>query len=298
MNVVNAVLVSLTISSWDLNRKDAKASAQATIDLEVKNDKLCRVRKSLLPRSDELRAVTSILSEARMFHYKNTLPWMQEGPRILLTSNFDAYTQKIREFRAALVPALKQLSDSYEGLKEDARLLLGKLYNPAEYPSAEKLVSRYGLSLQVVPLPAATAFADLGLESEAAEELRKKLEADMQKTFQDANRRIWEELYVRLSNLVTRLGNQEERVRKDSLNSLIEMAELLPKLNITQDPGLTIMSQKLMENLGKFKGMDIANSVATRRQAADSAASILQAMQGMRARSRGEAYQEELRRAA
>jgi hypothetical protein len=298
MNVVNAVLVSLTISSWDLNRKDAKASAQATIDLEVKNDKLCRVRKSLLPRSDELRAVTSILSEARMFHYKNTLPWMQEGPRILLTSNFDDYTQKIREFRAALVPALKRLSDSYDGLKEEARLLLGKLYNPAEYPSAEKLVSRYGISLQVVPLPAATAFADLGLESEAAEELRKKLEADMQKTFQEANRRIWEELYVKLSNLVTRLGNQEERVRKDSLNSLIEMAELLPKLNITQDPGLTVMSQKLMDNLGKFKGMDISNSVATRQQAADSAASILQAMQGLRARSRGETYQQELRRAA
>jgi len=51
MNVTNCVLVTLNISNWDANRQDRRVSALVADANDVKDQRLCRLRKSLLPKT-------------------------------------------------------------------------------------------------------------------------------------------------------------------------------------------------------------------------------------------------------
>lgn len=279
MKVKNAVLVSLHVTAWDANRRDARLSEQVASENEVQDQRLCRLRKSLFPRNDAMKQVYGILREVRNFHYKNTHAWMFDGPRILMTTNYEAYMREIRAYKAKLEPALQNLKAQYDTLKEEARKVLGKLYNPLDYPEASKMITRFGIEVSVQGLPDSSNLLELGLETTEAQELRTKLEADMQGTFERANRRMWEDLYNRLNKLVVKLGSPDETIRKGALNSVMELADLLPKLNITNDAGLDAMAQRLKDSLGGFTAEGIQANPNVRAQAAERAASVFNVMQ-------------------
>lgn len=279
MKVTNAVLVTLNISSWDANRQDKRVSQVVAEANEVKDKRLCRLRKSLLPKTTVMDKLFAVVRAARTFHYENTLAWMHDGPRMLSTANFDSYMKQMRTFRAQFDECVLNFLAQYEDIKGEAATVLGKLYDAGDYPTVQWLKNRYDFEIKVQPMPASAELLELGLEAEEADALRSKLEADMKDTFQRANRRLWEDLYERLEKLKSKLGDEGAYVKEETIAGVRDLAELLPRLNITNDERLEMLSERLTKSLAGLSAESVKHNPDTRQRAAAETQTVFNVMQ-------------------
>ena len=86
-----AMLVRLSVSMWTARRYDRKVSDQAAADFAAKND-AGRYNKMLVAQ-DAISRMTKIVSEVRDWHYTHTLPWQDDGQRILTATYYLDYTR-------------------------------------------------------------------------------------------------------------------------------------------------------------------------------------------------------------
>lgn len=298
MKVTNAVLVTLNISNWDANRQDKRVSMDVATANDVKDKRLCRLRKSLLPKNAVMDRLFAIIRAARTFHYENTLAWMHDGPRILATANFDSYMKQMREYKESFENCVLDFLMQYDNLKDEARDVLGKLFNAGDYPAKGNLKHRYGFEVKVQPMPASSELLTLGLEPAEADSLRTKLESDMRETFDRANRRLWEDLYERLEKLKSKLCDGEAYVREETIAGVRDLAELLPRLNITNDERLNLLSERLTTSLAGVSAAAVKNNPDARQRAATEAQSVFNVMQAFMSPSRSGARVNNTARAA
>ena len=87
MEIKNCILVTLNIRHWDANALDKAVSQDVADSRGVKDQSMCRLRKSLFPKSPVMKALTATMRAARTFHYENTHTWMHVGPRLLPRGN-------------------------------------------------------------------------------------------------------------------------------------------------------------------------------------------------------------------
>jgi hypothetical protein len=64
-----------------------------------------------------------------------TLPYPQDGVRLIKQADVIAFEDKMREFRERLAAAAANLQLEYETIKNASREKLGELYNPSDYPA-------------------------------------------------------------------------------------------------------------------------------------------------------------------
>lgn len=279
MQVTNAVLVTLNISNWDANRQDKRVSQAVAEANNVTDKRLCRLRKSLLPKTQVMDRLFAVIRAARTFHYENTHAWMHDGPRILATANYDAYMKQMRAYKADFEGCVLDFLGQYDSIKGEARLVLGMLYDAQDYPEKGYLKSRYDFDIKIQPMPASGELLSLGLEPAEADAMRRKLEADMKQTFERANRRMWEDLYERLGKLMGKLTDSTAYVQEGTITAVRELAELLPRLNITEDARLDMLSQRLLKTLEGISAESVKHNPDARNRVAAETKTVFDVMQ-------------------
>ena len=86
MNLTHdAMLVSLRISAWSGRQYDRKASNHVAVHHEA-SASAGRYNKCLLPKA-AFAALTATMSKARSSHYEQTLPWDDQGSRLLTVAS-------------------------------------------------------------------------------------------------------------------------------------------------------------------------------------------------------------------
>ena len=97
--------------------------------------------QALLPK-EALAEVQKIVSDARQEHYFMTLPWDDNGYRVLPSTPYMDHTEKMRELANRFNPAVEALAPEFESLVEQARVRLGGLFRPEDYPVARTTATR------------------------------------------------------------------------------------------------------------------------------------------------------------
>ena len=138
MNLTHdAMLVSLRISAWSGRLYDRKASNHVAVHHEA-SASAGRYNKCLLPKA-AFAALTATMSKARSSHYEQTLPWDDQGSRLLTVANYEHYMQLLDGLRERMVRERARFIEDYEDNIDQARLDLGKLFRIEDYPSKEAL---------------------------------------------------------------------------------------------------------------------------------------------------------------
>ena len=274
-----SVLVSLNISNWDANRQDKRVSNDVAEANGVTDKRLCRLRKSLLPKNKAMDRLAAVVRAARRFSDENTHAWMHDGPRILTKSNFDNFMRQTRIYKADFETAVLDVIAQYDDLKGQAAGVLGKLYNELDYPGKETLRVRFAFDVKVQPMPTTAAFLDLGLDESDTEELRAKLEEDMEATYAKANNKLWEALYEKLEKLIVRLADGDTYVHPGVLSAVQDAADLVPRINLTGDTRLDVISAQLTTALDGVNETALKDNPAVRARVFSTLSSILRSMQ-------------------
>ena len=138
MNLTHdAMLVSLRISAWSGRLYDRKASNHVAVHHEA-SASAGRYNKCLLPKA-AFAALTATMSKGRSSHYEQTLPWDDQGSRLLTVANYEHYMELLDGLRERMVRERARFIEDYEDNIDQARLDLGKLFHIEDYPSKEAL---------------------------------------------------------------------------------------------------------------------------------------------------------------
>jgi hypothetical protein len=86
-------------------------------------------------RHEAFRRLTSVRTRVVNYWRGLTLPYVEPGVRLIKQADVGAFVHTMECFREELAQGESDLNAVYEEVKQDARRRLGRLYNPADYPS-------------------------------------------------------------------------------------------------------------------------------------------------------------------
>jgi hypothetical protein len=240
-----AMLANLTIRAWTARKLDRKVSAEVEQQHGAKDagnfNKLLIDKNALQPLSQHGGRV-------RDYHYKMTLPWGDNGDRLLPSTAFMEYTAAMRTYRSEAEKLADDFAQQYPQMVSDARVKLGSMYDPKDYPPIGDIRERFGIALSFLPVPDANDFrVDVG--AEAVQEIKDSITQAVAQRQQDAVKECWGRLFDVVSKIETMLVKEKPIFRDSLIENAEELIDLLPKLNITNDAGLLAVCDDIRSQL-------------------------------------------------
>lgn len=281
-------LVVFKASQWTGRKLDKGATAQV---LEANNASTgaASVHKHLVGK-DALGSINGIVSEARTFHYSETLSWLDDGPRILPAKRFENYMDAMDAFERRFRDAVNAFCADYETYVERAQHMLGGMFKRADYPSALRIASHFDWNVSPLPIPDQSDFrADLPATAMA------RAKADVERRANDAMalavRDVFERVHDKVSAVVEKLttykpatgDHKAQGIFRDSLiDNVRALVSVLPDLNVTGDARIAALANA-MEALCKYDAVSLRESDDLRAKTAQTANAILQDVADMMA---------------
>ena len=246
----NAMLTKLSISNWPAMKNDKRITEQVAQQYDAEK-RATKVVKRLIDK-DSLKAIRNAIAKARTWHNGLTLPWGDHGERLLPVGIHELYVDRIEDCIEKLEAARRSFLDQYSALIEEARQTLGQMFNEDDYPSHAEAAAKFGISYESNPVPSGSHFvADLG--DAQAEKIKADVEKRTQIKLDNAVVQLYERIEEGLRRLVDRLGIDEDgkpkRIHKTALETMQQIADLIPSMNLTSDPQLTEIGRRIREAL-------------------------------------------------
>lgn len=266
-----AMLVTLSVSGWTARKQDKKVAAE--VEASHNAHDAGRYNKLLVDKM-YLDPLTSFAGQVRQYHYKMTAPWMDNGARLLpsrLSMEYFAEIRKFRQSQDTLVNTFIQLYDTK--LVQDARVRLGTMYDPDDYPSGAELRTKFGIELDIQPVPDGHDFrVDVGdaERQRIAQDITDKVAARTAAAQRDA----WGRVRAAVSTIESRLSVPKARIYDTLISNVEDLARLLPGLNISNDPLMDHVCKQITERL-IVDPQRLRNSMTSRKRVADAAREIL-----------------------
>lgn len=270
-----AVLVQLSVSQWSARKFDKKATKEVADNHGVA-DGVGRYNKQLLPGQDLLKQVHSKAAAIRQHFYRNTLPWGLEGTFILPTANYLDFMNEYRSMKADWEDTVRHFIAEYPYLKDLAKRYLGNLYNDTDYPDVNDIGRRFKMDMAVFPVPSGDFRVDLA--NEELGRIQQDVISRVETASQLAMKEVWDRLYEKVEHIAKRLSDPDAVFHKTMFENAQELCELLPKLNVMDDPNLEQMRQQVEAKLLAVHPDAIRNSQTKREEVATDANAILDAM--------------------
>ena len=114
-----AMLCSLSISQWSASKHDRQASEEIAAHHGAQPD-VGRYNKMLIPK-ETLAEVRKIAGEARREHYFMTLPWDDNGYRVLPAAVYMEHTEKLRDYSRQFMTAVELFAAQFDQLVTESR---------------------------------------------------------------------------------------------------------------------------------------------------------------------------------
>lgn len=242
-----AMLVELAISTWTGRKLDKKASQEVTTSNNAARG-VANVNKKLLGDCPELEAIQKFAGNVRTMHYHHTLPWTDGGLRLLTTARYFDYQKAITGLRDEFYKLVDTFLAAYDWEIAQAQVKLGDLFNPDEYPSGDKIRSKFAFRVNYMPVPEAGDWR-VDINNEAKDLLTTQYESYYTTQLNNAMNDVWKRAHTALSKMVERLDYSDDQTKKifrDSLvDNVMDVVDLMKTCNVTGDIHMTATAQKL-----------------------------------------------------
>jgi len=270
-----AMLVKLNISQWTGRKKDKRITMETN---SFYGAAPCSgyYSKSLIGK-EAVKSIQQAVNLTRKFHYENTLPWGDNGERLLPSRNYFDYTQRMREFNTEFDNVVKKFLEVYPSLITEAEYKLNKMFNSADYPDVIEIQQRFNFATEITPVPSGTDFR-VDLAQDQVDAIRQQIEMQARKAQSVAMNDLWNRLYDAVHKMADKLDDKDAIFRDSLVENIRNLTLILPKLNVTDDPALERMRKDVEEKLCRFSPRDLRTDPRTKQAVANEANAILEVM--------------------
>ena len=237
-----AVLVRLKRGSVASYRKDK--SATEMVEQTVGRTHMGNFSKHLLKNSNNFKAVQTAMYELYRYHVQNTLPWLDEGLRILPSNTYMEYTQEMDSYRQSVERTVRNLQLTWASeISQDAHRL-GQLFNPDDYPDQSKLPDLFYVDLAFLPVPDTADF-----RVDISEQHKQSLTQAIHDAEQSAATHVLEQLLEPLQRMAEKLrvpiGEDGAIFRNSLTENLLDTAARMERINISEDQTIAAAIQQV-----------------------------------------------------
>jgi hypothetical protein len=280
-----AMLAAVHISIWTAIKHDRKVSREVA-EQHGAHAGAGRYNKQLLREAERLESLRSLSGQIRQYFYKITLPWSDEGYRLLPAHFYFELTTKMREFEQAFAQQVEEFLAVYPNYIQQVRPELNGLFREEDYPSTDKLRNKFGVRLEVLPIPSGNDFR-VTLSEEEQARVAREIDENVRQSLQKGTEDLWTRLKGVVTHMVDRLNEPESRFHASLVTNICELVELLPRLNVNQDEELNRFAGEIRDRLCGFTARDLKKNEILRAATANDAAEILTKMDAV-LRERGQ----------
>lgn len=273
-----SMLVGLSISQWTARKFDRAASREVWTTHGATSDS-GRFSKALLPCANELQAIATNANDARAFYYANTLPWADDGLRILPVENFIEFSGKMSQYKNNHERLVGIFNEKYPALKDAARFALGTLFSEADYPHESRIKDKFAFKVSVRPMVVSQDFRCTLADDEVAK-IQTDIAAEVNQSVQDAMKDVWDRLHDAVKKMADKLSEPEAIFRDTLVENVRELVDVLPRLNLTDDPALTAVINEVRDKLTGREPDQLRKDKDARQDAAAQAAALLEKISG------------------
>lgn len=255
----SAMLIELSVKAWPAVKTDRKVSEEVDAAKNTQT-RAGSYQKNLMAGTKLLHDINKFAARIRSWNSFMTLPWNDNGMRLLPSSKFFDYTAAMAQHRAEYEEMVDEFIRQYDDMIAAAALNLGDMFDRSEYPPVEEVKRRFQFNFTISPLPVSGDFrVDIG--NKANEDLQRQFEERFTERVADAMRENWQRLYECLKHISDRLevsASGDRKVFRDTIiSNAQELCDLLKHMNITNDPTLESARRELEDAVGGLNAEDM-----------------------------------------
>ena len=151
------------------------------------------------------------------------------------------------------------------------------MFNEAEFPRPGTLRDKFAWRVVVSPLPQADDFR-VSLQGDETDRIKDEIERHVRETVAESVKDLWQLLYDAISHVVERLKDADAIFRDSLLGNVRELCDVLPKLNLLDDPHLEAARKEILAQVVSQDPEMLRKNKRARKQTAEAAAKILDGM--------------------
>ena len=219
-------------------------------------------------RHEAFRRLTSVRTRITNYWRGISLPYVERGVRLIRQADIPAFVHTMEGFRDELREAEEQLNAVYDEVKADASRRLGRLFNPADYPSEIRDLFSVEWDFPSVEPPNYL----MRVAPEVFEEERRRVMTRFEEAVRLAEQAFATEFGRLLSHLTERLSNGETGERRGFRNSavtnLADFFSRFQQLNVRSNPDLDALVEEAQRLVQGVSPQDLRNNETLRQQMA------------------------------
>lgn len=237
--------MNLTIRQWTGRKLDREETREVN---SKHGTHAARVTKQLVSKA-ALNKIQAKLSELRAYHYKMTLPWGDNGDRLLPNNLYMDYVKRFSELKLEAEEEIENFVTEYNEHIIRARNELGTLYNPDDYPTTDTIRRKFAIEMEVTPMQEVTDFRSNLVNEETISEIRQEIATSIASRHEKAMGSMVERMREVVQNMIERIERKEEnpsaRFHESTISAIEELISLLPEMNYTNDIRISRMVAEL-----------------------------------------------------
>lgn len=286
-----AILVDLDTHKWGA-RKSSKEANAAVAKMMGSNPKAGNYTKYLISKEhiDPLFAAFQKIGDD---YRARTSPWLDNaadggksngGARVLHMKGYQDFVKTMNQDKDEIEAILENLYAHYYEWKEEAKSDLNGMYKEVDYPTLWDLKTRFSVSWHFAPVPDVSDWrVDLGEEEtrRIKEELQTSIESAVKESFAHTVKRI-QNVVSAMATTLHNYGQSDDkragRFNESLVPNVRELADLLPNLNLLDDPDFDTVATLIKEKLCVHETAELRNDEAVRKSVAEEADAILAKM--------------------
>lgn len=271
-----AMLANISISLWQGYRLDKEASLKVTEAAGAKSD-AARVNKHLVSK-EALAPVMTAANTVRTHFYTNTLPWRDNGDRILPRNLYLKFIESHEALKREFDDQVDNfLAVAYPEARSQAEFRMGDLFKPDDYPHPSDLRRRFAVNLDFAPLSTAQDFR-VDIDQEHVERIKASIESAAEQRIIQAQQDIWSRIGEAVGRFQERMADPKAVFRDTTVDNIHELVELVPGLNVLDDPNIELVRGLLEKMMTGVDAKTIRKNPDVREELAGEAKEIMDKM--------------------
>lgn len=260
---IRNAIMKFVVSAYTGNMRDKKLTEEAINEHGVTGRRLS-MRKYVL-NSDELNNVISKIQAARNYFNSKSLPWRDEGVRIIPATSVIDLKSEMEEKIRGIMEAIDKLIDSLPNLIEEDKKKLGNTFNESDYPTAESLRSKFAARVEIWPV--SVDFRVNGIEESGQKIIQKEIEDRIAETLKETKFYQLEQLTNAILHLSNRLSDKEKNFKSSSLDNILDASADIKNLSLDDDPIMQNLSDSIKNDFNKLNVDSLRENVIVREEA-------------------------------
>lgn len=278
----SSAAVRLHRSKFGIKRSLTDPQISAAAETFGADRKFMAAAKRLLDTKDEAyRSVGSILSRAASYWRAMTIPFPEDGVRLIRRDRIKEFESQMAEFRTELAAAVSALQSQYGRLRAEAEKRLGSLFNAADYPA--RIDGEFSMAWDY------PSFDPPGYLRDISPALYAQQQERLQRQFDEAVHLTEQAMVAEMTKIVTRLterllGDEDGKPKKfkdASVHRLRDFFDRFAELNLGSNDALEAIVTDAKKMLGDTQPESLRKDGDLRKKIGEKLAGLTPKLEAM-----------------